>query len=356
MSDKDDDAKPVDRPRSGERLQKLLANAGEGSRRGLEQRIADGAVRVNGQVARLGDTATLGDEVRIGASQYRVVAKPAFARSIVYNKPLGEITTRNDPQGRPTVFDRLPPVKGGRWVAVGRLDINTTGLLLLTTDGELANAMMHPSNQVDREYACRVFGEVDDAMLARLKKGVELEDGPAHFGDIVDSGGDGENRWFHVTLMEGRNREVRRLWASQGVTVSRLKRVRYGAVFLPHRLRMGDWSELAPEDHRILREDVGLPGEPQGQLSLRPVKVARGKPARGKQSRGKPGRGKPGRSKPTKGQPPGGKSTRGKPARGKPATRTSSRGKRGGKPGGDQRQGPGNRSTPPTSSKGRKPS
>jgi 23S rRNA pseudouridine2605 synthase len=274
--------------RGGERLQKLLANAGEGSRRGLEQRIADGAVRVNGTVATLGDTAVTGDEVAIDDRVYRVVDKAAFHRSIVYNKPLGEITTRNDPQGRPTVFDRLPRVKGGRWVAVGRLDINTTGLLLLTTDGELANAMMHPSSQVDREYACRVFGEVDEDMIRRLKQGVELDDGPAKFGDIVDSGGDGENRWFHVTLMEGRNREVRRLWASQGVTVSRLKRVRYGAVFLPHRLRMGEWSELSPEDHKILREDVGLPGEPRGQLSLRPVKGSPPKKRRKTPTRKKP--------------------------------------------------------------------
>ncbi len=264
-------------PVRGERLQKLLANAGEGSRRGLEKRIEAGEVRVNGRVASLGDTAAVGDEVALAGATYRVVAKPAFHRSLVYNKPLGEITTRSDPEGRPTVFDRLPRVKGGRWVAVGRLDINTTGLLLLTTDGELANAMMHPSNQVDREYACRVFGEVDGAMIERLKKGVELEDGPARFGDVVDSGGDGENHWYHVTLMEGRNREVRRLWASQGVTVSRLKRVRYGAVFLPHRLRMGEWSELSPEDHQVLREDVGLAGEPTGQLSLRPLKVTRGK-------------------------------------------------------------------------------
>ncbi|MEE4173114.1 MAG: pseudouridine synthase [Xanthomonadales bacterium] len=284
-------APPSASPSRGERLQKLLANAGEGSRRGLEKRIEAGDVRINGKVATLGDQAGVGDEVALGGATYRVVAKPAFNRSIVYNKPLGEITTRSDPEGRPTVFDRLPRVKGGRWVAVGRLDINTTGLLLLTTDGELANAMMHPSSQVDREYACRVFGEVDGAMIDRLKQGVELDDGMARFGDIVDSGGDGENRWYHVTLMEGRNREVRRLWASQGVTVSRLKRVRYGAVFLPHRLRMGEWSELGPEDHRILREDVGLPGEPTGQLSLRPLKIARGKPSKKTTRKTPPGRG-----------------------------------------------------------------
>lgn len=280
---------------ASERLQKLLANAGEGSRRALEKRIEAGEVRLNGQVAALGATATTGDEVRLGETIYRVVAKSAFHRSIVYNKPLGEITTRKDPEGRPTVFDRLPRVKGGRWVAVGRLDINTTGLLLLTTDGELANAMMHPSNRVDREYACRVYGGVDAEMIARLKKGVELDDGPAAFGDIVDSGGDGRNHWYHVTLLEGRNREVRRLWDSQGVTVSRLKRVRYGAVFLPHRLRMGEWSELSPEDHKVLREDVGLPGEPVGQLSLRPVKTPAGqKPSSNRQSARKPaGRGRP---------------------------------------------------------------
>ena len=295
-------------PTREERLQKLLANAGEGSRRGLEKRIEAGEVRVNGQVATLGDTAGVGDEVSLAGATYRVVNKPAFHRSIGYNKPLGQITTRSDPEGRPTVFDHLPRVKGGRWVAVGRLDINTTGLLLLTTDGELANAMMHPSNEVDREYACRVFGEVDAAMLERLKRGVELEDGTARFGDIVDSGGDGENHWYHVTLMEGRNREVRRLWASQGVTVSRLKRVRYGAVFLPHRLRMGEWSELSPEDHRILREDVGLPGEPAGQLSLRPLKSTRKtakRPPGGKAKRSKASSGKAnaGQSRPAKRRP-----------------------------------------------------
>lgn len=277
----------------GIRLQKLLADVGEGSRRQLEQRISDGEIRLNGQIAEIGAVATINDQLSIGDKVYRVVSRPAFQRSIVYNKPLGEITTRSDPQGRPTVFDKLPRVKGGRWVAVGRLDINTTGLLLMTTDGELANAMMHPSNQVDREYACRVYGEVDALMLERLKEGVELEDGPAAFGDIVDAGGDGEkNHWYHVTLLEGRNREVRRLWASQGVTVSRLKRVRYGAVFLPQRLRMGDWSELDLKDHRVLREDVGLPGVPESQLSLRPMNdtTGRGKSGGKQRTRENPSR------------------------------------------------------------------
>jgi 23S rRNA pseudouridine2605 synthase len=257
-------------PRQRERLHKVLAAAGLGSRRGLEKRIAGGDVILNGAAADLGAAVVAGDTVELDGQVWQVADQPVRHRSLVYNKPEGEITTRADPQGRSTVFDRLPPLKNARWIAVGRLDINTTGLLLLTTDGELAHAMMHPSNRVDREYACRILGTVDPDMLARLKAGVELDDGPARFSDIVDSGGSGENHWFHVTLLEGRNREVRRLWASQGVKVSRLKRVRYGAVFLPKRLRMGAFAELKPRDHEILREDVGLAARQTG-LRLRKV-------------------------------------------------------------------------------------
>jgi 23S rRNA pseudouridine2605 synthase len=257
-----------------ERLQKIMATAGLGSRRMLEKRIKDGEVLVNSQPATLGQTASAGDQISFEGKQFKVVDLAGAQRSLVYNKPTGEVTTRSDPQGRPTVFDRLPNIQGARWIAVGRLDINTSGLLLMTTDGELANAMMHPSNQVDREYACRIFGEVDAEKLANLKKGVMLEDGLAQFSDIQAAGGDESNRWYHVTLLEGRNREVRRLWASQDVMVSRLKRVRYGAVFLPKRLRMGEWSELSSHDHQTLREDVGL-GPAPVQLALKPEKNLR---------------------------------------------------------------------------------
>ena len=261
--------KPAAEPGAApERLQKIMAAAGLGSRRGLEKQIRAGSVLVNGRPATLGQSVRPGDTLTYGQHRWQVVAQPVRHRTLIYNKPEGEVTTRSDPEGRPTVFDRLPRVKNARWVAIGRLDINTTGLLILTTDGELANTMMHPSSNVDREYACRVRGEASTAQLEQLKSGVELDDGPASFSDIQAAGGSGENHWYHATIMEGRNREVRRLWEAQGLVVSRLKRVRYGAAFLPKRLRVGQWSELEPRDHEILREDVGLPARASG-LSLK---------------------------------------------------------------------------------------
>ena len=253
---------------AAERVQKLLAAAGMGSRRALEKQVESGEVQVNGEIARLGATAAENDVITLGQRRWKVVSEPVRHRTLIYNKPEGEVTTRSDPDGRPTVFDRLPRVHNARWVSIGRLDINTTGLLLLTTDGDLANTMMHPSSNVDREYACRVRGEATPEQIQALLDGVELDDGTASFSDIQPAGGSGENHWYHATIMEGRNREVRRLWESQGLVVSRLKRVRYGAAFLPKRLLVGKWHEIEPRDHAVLREDVGLPAMPTG-LSLK---------------------------------------------------------------------------------------
>ncbi|GAB3481155.1 23S rRNA pseudouridine(2605) synthase RluB [Marinomonas epiphytica] len=227
-----------------EKLQKVLARSGQGSRREMENRIREGRVLVNGEVATLGDRVSLTDAIELDGYPIKVTKAGEGRRVIIYNKPEGEVCTRKDPEGRPTVFDRLPKLRGERWIAVGRLDINTSGLLLFTTDGELANRLMHPSTEIDREYLVRVMGEVTDDHLTTLKKGVALEDGMANFTDIVDGGGEGINRWFYVCLMEGRNREVRRLWESQGVKVNRLKRVRFGPVFLPSKAKVGRWVEM----------------------------------------------------------------------------------------------------------------
>ena len=229
-----------------ERLQKLLAAKGFGSRREIERWIEAGRLTVNDQVAELGTKAELDDVIALDGKRLRLSPSQTASRVIIDNKPEGEVSTRSDPQGRKTVFDRLPVKNAERWIAVGRLDMNTTGLLLFTNDGELANALMHPSSRVDREYAVRVKGEVDDNTLMRLREGVLLEDGIAKFTDI-QRGRDatGSNSWFYVVLMEGKNREVRRLWESQGCQVSRLKRVRYGNVFIPSHLKAGKYSELS---------------------------------------------------------------------------------------------------------------
>jgi len=242
-----------------EKLQKVLARAGFGSRRELEKWIAEGRVSVNGKIASLGDRVGPEDKIYVDGkyvSKLRVAIKKR--RVLIYNKPLGEVTSRKDPEGRPTVFDRLPRITGGRWIVVGRLDINTMGLLLFTTDGELANRLMHPSSEIEREYAVRVLGEVTQEMLNKLTTGVELEDGVAKFNSVLKSGGEGANQWFHVTLSEGKNREVRRLWESQGVTVSRLMRIRYGPITIPKAIRTGRWEELDEQEMRPLLECVGI--------------------------------------------------------------------------------------------------
>jgi 23S rRNA pseudouridine2605 synthase len=228
-----------------EKLQKVLARAGLGSRRQLEEWIQAGRVSVNGVIARLGDRIEADARVQVDGKpvpSQRLTRRRV--RVLIYHKPDGEVCTRDDPEGRPTVFERLPSLRSGRWIAVGRLDASTTGLLLMTTDGELANRLMHPSAEVEREYAVRVFGTPEPAVFDQLLAGVALEDGRASFDQIRDAGGQGVNHWYHVTLKEGRKREVRRLWEAVGLRVSRLIRIRYGPVRLPPRLPLGRWQEL----------------------------------------------------------------------------------------------------------------
>ena len=255
-----------------ERLQKILANTGLGSRRQLEALIADGGVRLNGQTAKLGDRAQVDDDLVVDGRFYRVVSEDKSARRVImYHKPTGEVTSRKDPECKRTVFDRLPNLHNNRWVSVGRLDINTLGLLLLTSDGQLANALMHPSSEIEREYAVRINGKVSDEMIERLRQGVELEDGLAKFDRLVDEGGEGVNHWFRVTVKEGRNRLVRRLWESQDVQVSRLIRTRYGPVALPKWLPRGKVHELTPKDVEELAKIAKLPNQPSDNLRVVPV-------------------------------------------------------------------------------------
>ncbi|MGA7802409.1 MAG: pseudouridine synthase [Gammaproteobacteria bacterium] len=250
---------------TAERLQKLLARAGLGSRRQIEDWIRAGRVTVNGVRAELGVQVTGRERISVDGRPVHLPTfdKPLRKRVLAYHKPAGEVCTRSDPEGRPTVFANLPPLRTGRWVTIGRLDVNTAGLLLLTTDGELAHRLMHPSTGVEREYAARVVGEAAPEHLRALLKGVELEDGPAHFDRVADGGGSGTNHWYHVVLSEGRKREVRRLWDAVGHPVSRLIRVRYGPVKLSRRLRPGRWEELDAQVTGQLLSVAGLPPEPK---------------------------------------------------------------------------------------------
>ncbi|MFW8589352.1 23S rRNA pseudouridine(2605) synthase RluB [Glaciecola sp. 2405UD65-10] len=253
-----------------EKLQKVLANNGLGSRREMERWIEDGRVKVNGKLATLGDRVLTHDKIAVDGHDIARAKEKSPCRVLMYNKPEGELCARVDPEGRPTVFERLPKLEGERWITVGRLDINTSGLLLFTNDGELANRLMHPSHEVEREYAVRVYGEVTPKMLRDLSQGVKLEDGMAKFNHIHVRPGDPEslNHWFNVTLSEGRNREVRRLWESQGVQVSRLIRVRYGNLELFKRLPQGAWVELDIEKVNALRKMVQLPEETETKIHL----------------------------------------------------------------------------------------
>lgn len=243
---------------SDEKLQKVLARAGIGSRREMERAIEQGQVKVNDRVAKLGDRVTGQDKIFVNGQRVVLRSELTRRRVILYNKPEGEICSRSDPEGRPTVYGHLPPLKGERWISVGRLDFNTSGLLLFTNDGELANKLMHPSSVIDREYLVRIQGEVTDEMRQSLLRGVVLDDGIARFTDIVDGAGEGKNRWFYCVVMEGRNREVRRLWESQGVKVSRLKRVRYANIFIPSHVRVGQWIDLTEREIQDLCMTAGF--------------------------------------------------------------------------------------------------
>ncbi len=253
-----------DKSQRTEKLQKILARSGHGSRREIEGYLQEGRISIDGVKAKLGDRIDANSTAKIRLDGRILSIREAqkdVCRVLAYYKPEGELCTRSDPQGRPTVFQRLPRLNSARWIAVGRLDVNTSGLLLFTTDGELANRLMHPSREVEREYAVRVFGEIDDAKIRQLTRGVQLEDGPASFRSVSYRGGEGINQWYNVSLTEGRNREVRRMWEAVGVQVSRLIRVRYGDIDLPKGLPHGGWVELGLNQINYLRQLVELNDE-----------------------------------------------------------------------------------------------
>lgn len=251
-----------------EKIQKVLSRVGVGSRRGIEELISQGRVSVNGAVAKLGDR--IEDDVTVTLDG-RVVLRPGqskpLCRVLMYHKPEGELTTLDDPQNRPTVFDHLPDPGNGRWIYVGRLDINTSGLLFFTTDGELANALMHPSKVIERVYAARVFGKVSEETLEKLTVGVMLEDGMAKFGSVEFAGGSGMNAWYHCSLREGRKREVRRLWEACGLQVSRLIRIKYAGIKLDPSLKAGQWRELTADEINTLRKQAGLEAMDSSQIA-----------------------------------------------------------------------------------------
>ncbi|MFZ2315738.1 MAG: pseudouridine synthase [Gammaproteobacteria bacterium] len=232
-----------------EKIQKVLANAGVASRRTIEAWIQEGRVTINGRTATIGDRMTYNDKVSVDGREVKLVkSKDQQTRVLIYHKPEGEICTRQDPEGRPTIFDRMPLIRNSRWICVGRLDFNTSGLLIITNNGELAHQLMHPSSDIEREYAVRIRGEVDALHIQKLQKGIELEDGLARFTDVVEAGGENSNQWFHVVVKEGRNRLVRRLWEALGFTVSRLMRVRFGPIYLPSNLRRSHYVELHDDE------------------------------------------------------------------------------------------------------------
>lgn len=258
-------------PEPTQRLHKLLATQGLGSRRDMEELIASGRVTVNGEIAKVGAGVTQYDVVRIDSRPVRLSFEAELPQVLIYHKPEGEIVSQDDPEGRATVFDKLPKIKQGKWIAIGRLDMNTSGLLIFTNSGELANRFMHPRYEVEREYAVRIFGELTDEQMTMLTQGIELEDGPANFDSISAQGGEGANHWYQVILREGRNREVRRLFEAFQLPVSRLMRVRFGPVNLPPRVKRGTMLKLEQKTVVDLLEWAGLevPKAPLRQLTQR---------------------------------------------------------------------------------------
>lgn len=300
------DEKSPDEKIHGEKLQKVLAQAGFGSRRMMEEWIAAGRVSVNGEPATLGMRVIDGDLVKAERRTIRVGEREHTARVLLYHKPEGEIVSRDDPEKRSSVFDKLPKLRGQKWIAIGRLDFNTSGLLIFTTSGELANRLMHPRFEVEREYAVRVQGTMTEAQLnLALKQGVELEDGPVKFEKLEDQGGEGFNHWYRVMLREGRNRVVRRTFEALGLPVSRLMRIRFGIINLPPRLKRGMTAELGagevaqvldwvgitapgdepPQDMQAIRQPDQAPAEKNGRHTALPAKTARRAQATGKKSK-----------------------------------------------------------------------
>ena len=291
MSEYEDQQEPQEQ--QGERLQKVLAQAGVGSRREMEEWISAGRVTVNGEVAVLGMRVSEGDVVRADSRTIRFEAPgSSLPRVLLYHKQEGEIVSRDDPEKRASVFDKLPKIRGMKWIAIGRLDFNTSGLLIFTSSGDLANRLMHPRFEIEREYAVRVQGSMtEDQMKQMLKEGITLDDGQVKFETLLDEGGEGYNHWYRLVLKEGRNRVVRRTFEALGLPVSRLMRVRFGIVHLPPRLKRGMLAELGPGEVTAMLDWVGMEVPPEKQESSSrssAVPLSRGKVAKPK-STGRPG-------------------------------------------------------------------